>query len=141
LSGKSGQRVDITIPATRPLLAVGAVVWGVGLLLVWTSGLSLPGRLAVSVAAVVYLLVAIRGARAQRDWKRLVRDSTGAWWLDDGHGARHPIEPLASSVVSPWLVIFQGRLAPHGRVSLWLPASRLDPEQFRRLSTWLRLID
>ena len=141
MSGTSAQRVDIAIPSTRPLRALGAVVWGIGVLLVWTSGLPVPARLALTVAALTYLLLTIRSWRTRPDWQRVVRDSAGAWWLEDVRGTRHPIEPLASSVVSPWLVIFQGRLHTRGRVSLWLPASRLDPEQFRRLSTWLRLID
>lgn len=114
-----------------------AMVWALAVCGLWNSGVPLPGRLALSLAASAYALAAIRNCLHPPI--RQIRMDDGVLKIITASGQQRRLQLGKRSVVSRFFIGLPGRDGDSNRpIRLGLFADQLDRDDRRRLSAWLR---
>lgn len=126
----------LPVPTRHPFFWPAVVILVLGIAAIWFSGVPTWLKALITMLTLVYAIFEYQRGQQKSRPKTLRRSASGHWTVIDYNDQSNLVTPLKDSVVTPWLVVFQGRTHKQ-RVNLWWLRKSLPEEEFRRLCMYL----
>ena len=125
------------IPRPKVLWLVAFIMLGFALFILCCSGLAWPYKLIISVFSLGFSLLETR-RYSKQPVKFIKRSSSGHWMLQVNSNDWIPAKLDSHHVISQRLIVIH-LITDQKKYSFWLFKHQVMPDDFRRLSVFLRL--